>query len=150
MTISKTQTIDLFIPHSQIALYDELTYDNNRFNWGNLNAEQGALLHPDCLTFTPIPDRDFDTSVYLSTTNHFELDKQAKRAIVAPFFINNPNHLEIASAIDHFKIELGLKRGFHHVYFELCGSYKKEIAYERETKDDDNLFIKLTLRVFAD
>jgi len=148
MTIFKTQTVDLFISHSQIVLCDELTYDDNRFNWGDLNVEQGAVLHPDCLTFTPIPDRDFEAPVYLSIVDRFarfELDKQAKRAIVAPFCINNPDHLEIASVVDHFKVELSLKRSLYHVYFELCGNYTQEIGYEREVEEEDNLFIKLTL-----
>jgi len=145
MVTFQTQTVNLFVSHSQVVLCDELTYDKNRYNWGDLNCKQGAVLHPDCLTFTPIPDRDFEAPIYLITADNFELDRNSKRAIIAPFFIHKSDHLEISSVVEHFKVDLCPEKGLYHVYFELCGSYEDEIGFEREVEDDDNLFIKVTL-----
>jgi len=146
MTIFKTQTVDLVISHSQIALSDKSTYSKNcddkdrcRWEWGDLNVEQGAVLHPDCLTFDPLPDGTFDAFVHLSVADSFVLDKDAKRAIFAPLKVNNPDELEIGSAFSHFKVELDLKLGFYHAYFEICEDFDKNI------EEEDKLFFKFTL-----
>jgi len=139
MTIFKSQTVDLGISHNQIVLCDHTVYDDSRFNWGELNVEQGALLHPDCLTFDPLPEGAFGAFVYLSTADNFELDKMAQRAMVAPLVINNPDNLEVGSVPMQFKIELDLKPGSYHVYFEICEDL------EDTEKEEDRISYKFTL-----
>jgi len=139
MTIFKTQTVDMGISHRQIVLCNTTTYNQARWDWGKLNGEQGAVLHPDCLTFDPLPDTAFGAFVHISTADRFELDVHAKRAIVAPLSINHPADLEIGSVADQFKIDLDLKGGRYHVYYEICEDYAKDI------EEEDKLFYKFTL-----
>jgi len=139
MTLFKTQTVDLGISHSQIVLCDKSTYDDNRRNWGKFNVEQGAVLHGDCLIFDPLPDTTFGAFIHLSTADDFELDRVAQRAIVAPLVINTPDNLEIGSVPMQFKVELDIKRGFYHVYFEICEDL------EDKDKEEDRIFYKFTL-----
>jgi len=139
MTIFKTQTVDLGISHSQIALCDETTYNDARWNWGDLNVEQGVVLHPDAITFDPLPDSAFGAFVHISVADGFEMDVHAKRAIVAPLSIKNPETLEIGSVPGAFKIDLELKPGLYHVYYEICEDYA------RDEDEEDKLFYKFTL-----
>jgi|GEM_PF-905774 len=142
----QTQTVDLGISHHQIVLCDETTFDQNhedknkcRWEWGSLNCEQGAIVHPDYLSFDPIIDGSFGAFVYLSTADHFELDHFAQRAIVSPFIINNPDHIEIGSVPMQFKVKLDLKRGLYQVYFEICEDFNKPVD------EEDKLYFKFTL-----
>jgi len=146
MTIFKTQTTDLGISHNQINLYDETTFDQNcenrkkcRWEWGDLNCEQGAIIHPDYLAFDPIIDGAFGAFVHLIQADNFELDQFSQRAIVAPFIIKNPDHLEIGSVPVQFKVELDLKPSLYHIYFEICEDFDKAID------EEDKLFFKFTL-----
>jgi len=146
MAIFKTQTIDLAISHHQISLHDETTYGQNcdnkdkcRWEWGTLNGKQGAILHPDSLSFDPLIDGVFNAFVHLSVADSFTLDKDAKRAIISPFKIQDPESIELSSAFTYFKVELDIKPGLYYVYFEICEDFDKNI------EEEDKLFFKFTL-----
>jgi len=139
MTIFSTQTVDLAMSHSQIVLCDTTTYNPARWDWGKLNVEQGAVLHPDSLTFDPLPDVAFGAFVHLRTADRFELNAHAKRAIVAPFVVKRPDALEIGSVPTQYPLDLAITRGLYHVYFEICEDYTKDMDA------DDKLFYQFTL-----
>jgi len=126
------------VPCHQIALCDSRKYDN-RWSWGKLNIEQGALLHPDCLIFDPLLDGASDACVHLHIADAFEPDKRAQRAIVSPFVINDANAIKVLSVMEEFSLTAEFKPGFYQVYFEVCQDKSKG------GKKDDNVFYRFTL-----
>jgi len=67
----------------------------------------------------------------LKLASDFDLDKTAQRCIVVPFHVTDPNHVEISSAAEKFKVELDLEKRDYALYFEVC--------------EGDEIFYKITL-----
>ena len=120
-TPGRTQTVDLLISHSQILVRSR-PYDEARSRWGHGNVEQGATLHADYLVFDPLPDEAFGAVVHLAHADAFSPDPKAQRRIVAPFALNDPAAVEVASAAEAFPVEVGLVAGIYDVFFEICES----------------------------
>lgn len=123
---SKTQSVDLLISHSQIQ-FRARPFDEASSQWGKRNLEQGAILHRDYVVFDPLPEDAFGANVHLSLSNSFTLDEAAQRCIVVPFHVTDPAHVEVASASEKFKVELGLVKRDYALYFEVCEG--EEIFY---------------------
>ncbi|WP_423393805.1 competence protein ComJ [Burkholderia sp. LMG 21824] len=121
------QTVDLLISHSQILVRSR-PYDEGLSQWGTGNIDQGAVLYADYLIFDPLPDDAFGAKVYLQVVDKFEMDERAARCIVAPFRIEDRNSLEVASAIEKFKITVPLPLDCYDVYYEVCEG--EEVFYK--------------------
>jgi len=82
--------------------------------------------------FVPlIPEDAFGANIHLKLASDFDLDKTAQRCIVVPFHVTDPNHVEISSAAEKFKVELDLEKRDYALYFEVC--------------EGDEIFYKITL-----
>ncbi|WP_029150854.1 competence protein ComJ [Microbacterium indicum] len=113
------QSVDLLIAHHQV-LVRARPYDDGLAQWGPGNGDQGAVLHPDYLTFDPLPEEAFGAMVHLMLASAFSPDPDAARSIVAPFAVAEPGAVEVASAAESFPVELGLVAGSYDVHFEIC------------------------------
>lgn len=120
------QTVDLLISHSQIQ-FRSRPFDEISSQWGNINLDQGAVLHSDYVVFDPLPEDAFGANVHLKLEDRFNLDPTAQRCIVVPFHAN-PSHVEIASAAEKFKVTLDLEKRDYALYFEVCEG--EEIFYK--------------------
>lgn len=81
--------------------------------------------------FDPLPEDAFGANVYLSLATRFTLDDTAQRCIVVPFHVTDPIQVEVASASEKLKVELGLEKRDYALYFEVC--------------EGDEIFYKITL-----
>jgi len=124
---NKTQTVDLLISHSQIQ-FRSRAFDESSSQWGDVNLEQGAIIHSDYVVFDPLPEDAFGANVHLKLDDSFNLDPTAQRCIVVPFHVTDTNHVEIASAAEKFKVELDLEPRNYALYFEVCEG--EEIFYK--------------------
>jgi len=129
----------MVISRNQLVLCDSRKYDDNRRSWGKINGTQGAILHPDSLTFDPLRESVSGAFLHLRSADAFEPDRWAQRAIVSPFIINDPDAIRILSAMDEFSLELEIKPGFYQVYFETCKDESKG------GKEEDKVFYNFTL-----
>ncbi len=127
---NNAQSVDLLISHSQIQ-FRSRPFDEAASQWGKVNLEQGAVIHSDYVVFDPLPEDAFGANVNLELANSFNLDETAQRCIVVPFHVTDATHVEIASASEKFKVELGLEQRDYALYFEVC--------------EGDEIFYKITL-----
>lgn len=126
------QNVDLLISHHQIIVRAR-PFDDRLAQWGQGNADQGAVLHPDYLTFDPLPDEAFGAFVRLRLAAAFSPDPDAARSIVAPLVVEDPSAVEVASATEEFPVTLGLTPGTYDVHYEICESEEEEEIYYRFT-----------------
>lgn len=124
-----SQVVDLLISHSQIQIRSR-SFNEGLCQWGKVNLEQGAIIHKDYVIFDPLPDDAFGANVHLILTNEFELDENSQRCIVVPFYIENKNNVEVASASEKFKVEVNFENNLYSLYYEVC--------------EGDEIFYKLT------
>lgn len=129
MEDSKNQMVDLLISHNQILVRSR-AYSEKLSQWGKENIEQGAVIHNDYVIFDPLPEEAFGANVFLKLTDNFVMDENTQRCIVTPFYINNSNNVEVASAEEQFKINLKFDTSLYDLYYEIC--------------EDDEVFYKFT------
>ena len=129
MQNSKNQMVDLLISHHQILVRSR-AYSEKLSQWGKENIEQGAVIHEDYVIFDPLPEEAFGANVFLKLTNNFVMDENTQRCIVTPFYINNSNNVEVASAAEKFKINIEFDTSLYDLYYEIC--------------EDDEVFYKFT------
>src|ERR1700754_2491232 len=113
------QSVDLLISHRQILLRSR-RYDEKMSQWGKGNIAQGAILHADYVIFDPLPDDTFGAKVHLEISNDFMIDAQCARCMVVPFRIQDHENVEVASATEKFRIELGFENDIYLLYYEIC------------------------------
>ncbi|MDU4267551.1 MAG: competence protein ComJ [Enterobacter hormaechei] len=111
MNNKNIQTVDLLITHSQILL-------RSRDYKGNVS--QGAVIHKDYVIFDPLPEDAFGANVNIKIENTFNLDENAQRCIVVPFFITDKNKLQVASATEKFDININVTNKTYSLYYEIC------------------------------
>ena len=129
MENSKNQMVDLLISHNQILVRSR-AYSEKLSQWGKENIEQGAVIHKDYVIFDPLPEEAFGANVFLKLTDNFVMDENTQRCIVTPFYINNSNNVEVASAAEQFKINIKFDTSLYDLYYEIC--------------EDDEVFYKFT------
>jgi hypothetical protein len=139
------QTVDLLISHSQVLVRSQ-KYDEDLSQWGKGNIVQGAVLHRNYAIFDPLPDDAFGAKVHLKLSDEFVIDEQSARCIVAPFHIQDPKSVEVASATEKFKVDLDFEHDSYSLYYEICEGdevfYKftfvpsSEFSSARYIKDD--------------
>ena len=129
MENSKNQMVDLLISHNQILVRSR-AYSEKLSQWGKENIEQGAVIHKDYVIFDPLPEEAFGANVFLKLTDNFVMDENTQRCIVTPFYINNSNNVEVASAAEQFKINIKFETSLYDLYYEIC--------------EDDEVFYKFT------
>ena len=129
MENSKNQMVDLLISHNQILVRSR-AYSEKLSQWGKENIEQGAVIHKDYVIFDPLPEEAFGANVFLKLTDNFVMDENTQRCIVTPFYINNSNNVEVASATEQFKINIKFDTSLYELYYEIC--------------EDDEVFYKFT------
>ncbi|WP_334321595.1 competence protein ComJ [Gilliamella apicola] len=129
MEDSKNQMVDLLISHNQILVRSR-AYSEKLSQWGKENIEQGAVIHKDYVIFDPLPEEAFGANVFLKLTDNFVMDENTQRCIVTPFYINNSNNVEVASATEQFKINIKFDTSLYELYYEIC--------------EDDEVFYKFT------
>lgn len=124
---NKDQSVDLLISHNQVQ-FRSRPFDEASSQWGKINLEQGAVIHNDYVVFDPLPEDAFGANIHLKLASDFDLDETAQRCIVVPFHVTDPNHVEISSAAEKFKVELDLEKRDYALYFEVCEG--EEIFYK--------------------
>jgi len=117
--IIETQKVDLLISHSQILVRSR-SYSEELSQWGDINIEQRAIIHPDYVIFDPLPDEAFGANVILSLADDFKIDERSARVILVPFTVEEKEKLEVASAFQGYKIKLNLDKKKYKLYFEIC------------------------------
>lgn len=121
------QVVDLLISHNQILVRSR-AYSEKLSQWGKENIEQGAVIHKDYVIFDPLPDEAFGANVVLNLTDNFVMDENTQRCIVTPFYINNSDNVEVASAAEKFKINIAFDRSLYDLYYEICEN--NEVFYK--------------------
>ncbi|WP_255248770.1 competence protein ComJ, partial [Enterobacter hormaechei] len=114
-----SQHVDLLISHRQILLRSR-DYDEKLSQWGKGNVSQGAVIHKDYVIFDPLPEDAFGANVNIKIENAFNLDENAQRCIVVPFFITDKNKLQVASATEKFDININVTNKTYSLYYEIC------------------------------
>lgn len=71
------------ISYHQIQVQSR-NFDEELCQWGKVNVEQGAVIHPGYVTFDPIVDGLFGAWVKLALCERFEADPLAQRRMVVP------------------------------------------------------------------
>ncbi|WNW10067.1 competence protein ComJ [Pseudomonas sp. DTU_2021_1001937_2_SI_NGA_ILE_001] len=113
------QTIDLLISHSQILVRGR-DYSEEDSQWGPLNIRQGAIIHDDYVIFDPLPDDTFGAHVELAVCEAFAQDSRAQRCIAVSFRVADSTRVEVASATESKRLNIGLKEMHYALYFEVC------------------------------
>ncbi|WP_339522968.1 competence protein ComJ [Pseudomonas sp. EL_65y_Pfl2_R96] len=67
------QVMDLLISHSQIQ-FRSRPFDEASSQWGEVNLEQGAIIHSDYVVFDPLPEDAFGANMHLKLEDSFRLD----------------------------------------------------------------------------
>ncbi|WPN60826.1 competence protein ComJ [Pseudomonas sp. P9_31] len=65
--------MDLLISHSQIQ-FRSRPFDEASSQWGEVNLEQGAIIHSDYVVFDPLPEDAFGANMHLKLEDSFHLD----------------------------------------------------------------------------
>lgn len=114
------QEADMGISHHQIQVRSR-DFDEDLCQWGTINVEQGAVIHPGYVTFDPIVDGAFGAWVKVALCEQFQEDPLAQRRMVVPFDVLEADKLEVLSVPDNFLIELPLEQGrCYALYYEAC------------------------------
>ena len=113
------QCVDLLISHSQILLRSR-DYDEKMSQWDQGNIDQGAVIHKDYVIFDSLPEDAFGANVNIKLANAFNLDVNAQRCIVVPFFITDKNKIQIASATEKFDVNINVTGKTFSLFFEIC------------------------------
>lgn len=113
------ETFDLLISHNQIRLSSK-NYDENYYQWGKKNVEQGLVLHPGLIIVDPLSEGSFGAFVNIIFTDKFTLDNNAQRAIEIPFTIFKKDELEVSSVSEAFKVNLEVPEKKVKVIYEVC------------------------------
>jgi hypothetical protein len=127
MEDDKSQIVDLLISHNQILVRSR-SYSEQLSQWGKENIEQGAVLHSNYVIFDPLPSDAFGANVFLRLTDEFVIDEKTQRCIVTPFYVDDGNKVEVASATEKFKINIKLEAPLYSLYYEICES--DEVFYK--------------------
>jgi hypothetical protein len=126
------QLIDLKISHHQIHVYCG-SYDEDKTQWGDINVDQGAILHDSHLIFDPIVDGAFKAKVYINKLENFVVNEAARRGIRTNFVVLEKRDIFLSSVPESCIIEINLNPGLYVLYFEEC-----------EYDEIDELFFVLT------
>lgn len=113
------QIFDMSISDHQITLYNA-PYDTSLCQWGKANLEQGAVVHPGCVTIDPIIDEPFDAYVHVFIAETFTVSDDAQRCLRVPFNVSEPSAIFISSIPSEFKVDIPLNAGMYDVYIEIC------------------------------
>lgn len=121
----KNFKIDLLIGYNQIQLRTR-TYSEKLTQWTEKHLEQGAILHKNYLVFDPIADGTFGASINIYETEHFVMDKNAKRCILTSIENIKKNPI-ILSSMESIELKIDNSRKKYSVYFEVCEA--EEVYY---------------------
>ena len=102
-----TQEINMTLSHHQLQIRSR-AFNEDLCQWGDVNVEQGVIIHPGYITIDPFEEGTFNALVMLSLNGVFQEDPGALRRLVVPFDVLETESLEVLSVQKSYSIELPL------------------------------------------